>query len=110
VQLSVVVRNLLANALDAASSQANGHVVLSARKQAGALRIDVRDNGPGVHEMRLQSLFEPGTSDKPGGMGVGLSICRAIVEAHGGSLWAEPGPSGHFGFTLPIEPAEPHAS
>ena len=42
-------------------------------------------------------------SGKPGGLGVGLSICRAIVEAHGGKLWAEPGPGGQFFFTLPIE-------
>lgn len=110
VQISVVVRNLVANALDAASNGAGGQVTLSAREHAGAVQVDVRDTGPGVDEMRLQSLFEPGTSDKPGGMGVGLSICRAIIEAHGGSLWAERGPSGHFCFTLPIESGEPHAS
>jgi signal transduction histidine kinase len=95
--------------LDAAANQPGGQVTLSARKHAGAVRIDVCDSGPGVDEVRLQSLFEPGASDKPGGMGVGLSICRAIVEAHGGSLWAELGPRGHFSFTLPIESGEPHA-
>jgi signal transduction histidine kinase len=63
----------------------------------------VRDNGKGIEPARLQSLFEPGNSDKPGGMGVGLSICRAIVEAHGGRLWAEPGPNGRFCLTLPFE-------
>jgi signal transduction histidine kinase len=105
VQLAVVLRNLVANALDAASAGTNGHVVLTASRAEHVVRIDVTDSGPGIDDARLQSLFEPGTSDKPGGMGVGLSICRAVVEAHGGSLWAEAGSSGHFCFTLPIERA-----
>jgi signal transduction histidine kinase len=110
VQVSVVLRNLVANALDSASSKPNGHVAVSARKDVGMLRVEVRDTGPGVDEARLQSLFEPGSSDKPGGMGIGLSICRAIVEAHGGSMWVEPGSAGRFCFTLPVESGEPHAS
>jgi signal transduction histidine kinase len=110
VQVSVVLRNLVANALDSASSKPNGHVAVSARKDVGMLRVEVRDTGPGVDEARLQSLFEPGSSDKPGGMGIGLSICRAIVEAHGGSMWVEPGSAGRFCFTLPAESGEPHAS
>jgi len=105
VQLAVVLRNLVTNALDASSGMADGRVVLSARPAAGSVRVEVRDNGPGVDGARLHALFEPGSSDKPGGMGVGLSICRAIVEAHGGSLWAEAGASGLFCFTLPIEPS-----
>jgi two-component system sensor kinase FixL len=106
IQISVVLRNLVTNALDAASAAAHGQVVLAAGRDAGSVRVDVKDSGPGVGEARLQDLFEPGSSDKPGGMGVGLSICRAIVEAHGGSLWAEAGASGHFCFTLPIEQPE----
>lgn len=104
VQLAVVLRNLVTNALEACSGTVEGRVVLSARRTGGSVRIEVRDSGPGVDGARLEALFEPGPSDKPGGMGVGLSICRAIVEAHGGSLWAEAGPSGLFCFTLPIEP------
>jgi signal transduction histidine kinase len=104
VQLAVVLRNLVANALDAASQGSNGHVLLTARRAQNLVRVDVTDTGPGVDANRLQTLFDPGSSDKPGGMGVGLSICRAIVEAHGGSLWAEADASGHFCFTLPIEP------
>lgn len=108
VQVAVVFRNLIANALDAASAAAaQGQVVLHAVAQDGLLRVEVRDNGAGVDAARLQTLFEPGHSDKPGGMGVGLSICRAIVEAHGGRLWAEPGPAGRFCITLPIDSHPP---
>jgi signal transduction histidine kinase len=51
----------------------------------------------------MPKLFESGPSDKPGGMGLGLSICRSIVDARGGRLWAEPGPGGLFRVTLPLE-------
>jgi two-component system sensor kinase FixL len=115
IQIAVVLRNLIANALDAASAvDEGGRVMVRAHIVGGALRIEVEDSGPGVDTARLQTLFEAGASDKPGGMGVGLSICRAIVEAHGGRLWSEPGAGGHFRFTLPLEnPAaseNPHAS
>jgi signal transduction histidine kinase len=114
VQIAVVVRNLLANALEAAAEGGGpAEVRLRLGERGGALLVEVQDSGPGLTEARLQTLFEPGTSDKPGGMGLGLSICRAIVEAHGGTLWAEAGPSGHFCFTLPIDhgttDGSPHA-
>ena len=105
VQVAVVLRNLLDNALDAVAPQgALGEVVVHAVVHDHAVKVDVIDNGPGLPPARLAELFEPGGSDKPGGMGVGLSICRALAEAHGGALWAEPGPGGHFCFTLPIDP------
>ncbi len=104
VQITVVLRNLIANAMDAASNvPGTAEVSLRATALDQQLRIDVVDSGPGVSTAKLQSLFEPGPSDKPGGMGVGLSICRAIIEAHGGKLWAQAGPSGCFSFTLPME-------
>jgi signal transduction histidine kinase len=114
VQIAVVLRNLLANALEAAAEGGGlAEVRLRLGERGGALLVEVQDSGPGLTEARLQTLFEPGTSDKPGGMGLGLSICRAIVEAHGGTLWAEAGPSGHFCFTLPIDhgttDGSPHA-
>lgn len=104
VQIGVVLRNLMANALDAASAAGMpGRITLRATAQKGALRVAIEDSGAGVDAARLPSLFDAGPSDKPGGMGLGLSICRAIVEAHGGALWVEPGPHGHFCFTLPID-------
>jgi two-component system sensor kinase FixL len=67
----------------------------------------VADTGPGLAPEVAGRLFEPFVSTKPEGMGVGLAICRSIVEAHGGRLWAEPNPGGGtvFRFTLPIPPA-----
>lgn len=103
VQIAVVLRNLLVNALDSASKVAKeGQVRVLARVEDDHLRVDVTDNGAGVDPARFATLFEPGPSDKPGAMGVGLSICRAIIEAHGGRLWAEPGPGGRFCFTIPL--------
>lgn len=102
VQIEVVLRNLLANALDACAGRANAAVSTRLEVHDPMLHIEVRDNGPGIDRARLQALFEPGHSDKPGGMGVGLSICRAIVEAHGGVLWVEPGAGGIFCFNLPL--------
>ena len=63
----------------------------------------VADTGPGIAPEVRDRLFEPFASTKRGGMGVGLAICRAIIEAHGGLLWAEPNPGGGvvFRFTLP---------
>jgi len=107
VQIAVVLRNLVANAIDAASaSGGGGRVTVRARTDGDDLLVQVRDSGPGVDSARLQTLFEPGVSTKPGGMGVGLSFCRAIVEAHGGRLWAQSGPYGLFCFTLPLRTPE----
>jgi two-component system sensor kinase FixL len=104
MQIGVVLRNLISNALDAASSvSGNRQVIVQARSEAGELRILVQDSGPGVSEARFASVFDAAPSDKPGGMGVGLSLSRAIVEAHGGRLWVERGAGGRFCFSLPSE-------
>lgn len=103
VQIGVVLRNLLANAIEAAAAGAGERrVQLRALATPDELRVEVGDSGAGVTAQRLPSLFEGAGSDKSGGMGVGLSICRAIVEAHGGHLWAEASRGGHFCFTLPL--------
>lgn len=104
IQIAVVLRNLIANAIDSASAAGkSGHILISAVIADDELRIEVQDSGPGVDTARVQTLFEPGASDKPGGMGIGLSICRAIVEAHGGRLWVETGSGGRFCLTLPMD-------
>jgi signal transduction histidine kinase len=70
---------------------------------ADELVLSVEDNGPGFTASEAASVFEPRVSRKPGGMGIGLSISRAIVEAHGGRLWAEPGPAGRMVLTIPLQ-------
>ncbi|MBI5276915.1 MAG: MASE1 domain-containing protein [Burkholderiales bacterium] len=103
VQIAVVVRNLLANAIEAAGAgEAPRVVALQATVHDAELHVAVLDSGAGVPAARLQVLFDAAHSAKSSGMGVGLSICRSIVEAHGGRLWAAPGPGGRFIFTLPV--------
>mgnify|MGYP002151008434 CR=1 FL=1 len=104
IQMEVVLRNLVANAMDAISpSGPDGSVTLRAARQHDTLLVEVVDSGPGVTAAQALKIFDGVDSEKPGGMGIGLSICRSIVEAHGGRLWAETGTCGHFCFTLPLD-------
>jgi two-component system sensor kinase FixL len=103
VQMHVVLRNLIANAIEAAAeAPPPARVRVRAAATASEVMVSVIDSGPGLPE-GARPFDEPSASAKIGGMGIGLSICRAIVEAHGGRLWAEPGPAGHFCFTLPLD-------
>jgi two-component system, LuxR family, sensor kinase FixL len=107
VQIGVVVRNLVANALDAAAEEVERSgpppwVKLDANQEGADIVVAVTDSARGLHGEDAALVFERRRSGKPGGMGVGLAISRSIVEAHGGRLWAEPGPGGRFFFTLPL--------
>lgn len=103
VQMEVVLRNLVANAIEATSADgATGSVTVRGGCNEDRILLEVLDDGPGVRAENVAKVFDGVRSEKPGGMGIGLSISRAIVEAHGGRLWAEPGPHGHFCLTLPI--------
>lgn len=78
---------------------------------AGALFVTVADTGPGLAPEVAAKLFQPFTTTKKTGMGIGLSICRSIIESHGGELWAEPNANGGvtFSFRLPErDEAEPN--
>lgn len=106
VQLQQVLQNLLRNALDAmAKTSHRGRRIEVAvdRTPSGEVQVSVHDNGCGIDPASMQKLFEPLYTTKAEGMGMGLSICRTIIETHGGRLWAEPGfPYGTvFRFTLP---------
>ena len=107
LQIELVLRNLVANANEAADGRAAAAVVgLSAqRHDPQHVRIVVTDNGPGIAAADRERVFEPFVSGKPTGMGLGLAVSRAIVEAHGGTLEAMPGPHGAFRLVLPTEAA-----
>src|SRR5215467_4059464 len=106
VQLQQVVLNLILNAIEAMGSVEERGRTLSIRtKQRGAagILVAVHDSGPGVAPEHLQRVFEPFYTTKNSGLGMGLSICRSIIDAHGGRLWADADqPRGTvFQFTLP---------
>ena len=106
VQLQQVMLNLIINAIQAMSGLTEGirelHIITDNTELEG-VRVAVRDSGPGLTPDQLQRLFEPFYTTKSNGMGMGLSICRSIIEAHGGRLWAsEHAPRGAlFQFTVP---------
>jgi signal transduction histidine kinase len=81
-------------------------LISTEQDQAGVL-VAVRDSGPGLDPSHLERVFDTFYTTKPSGMGMGLSICRSIINAHGGRLWAEVNePRGAvFRFTLPAVPA-----
>jgi len=82
--------------------------VTLATTSGGEAQITVADNGPGLDAGVRHDLFTPFVTTKGDGLGIGLSICRTIVEAHGGFIWAENRPEGGaaFSFTLPRAPGE----
>ena len=107
IQLQQVILNLIKNAIEAMSAVENGSRVLELKTELGEaenLLITVQDSGPGIDAENIERIFDRFFTTKSRGMGIGLSICRSIIEAHGGRLWAEP--SVHQGsvlrFSLPI--------
>lgn len=103
VQIQQVLLNLLRNAIDAVAERDQRELVLSTRlAECGMVEVSVADTGPGISPDIAAQLFQPFVTTKPQGMGVGLSISRTIIEAHGGQIWTEPNPGGGaiFKFTL----------
>jgi two-component system sensor kinase FixL len=102
VQIQQVLINLMRNAIEAMAGAPERILTVStAVEDGGFARVTVADTGPGVAPEIAEDLFRAFNSTKPGGMGLGLSICRTIVEANGGRIWLEPGPGGAcFHFTL----------
>jgi PAS domain S-box-containing protein len=109
VQLQQVILNLIINAIEAMSGM-NGaprEMLLSTEKtKLDAVQVGVQDSGPGLAPVALERLFDAFYTTKSSGLGLGLSICRSIIEAHGGRLWATANsPRGAiFQFTLPAQP------
>lgn len=109
IQVETVLHNLIANAVDALTMTSDGPrevIVAGDLDSPGFVRISVADNGPGVPRDITAQLFRPFATSKPQGMGLGLAICRSIVEARGGRLWLQPIERGSmFCFTLPVDGA-----
>jgi C4-dicarboxylate-specific signal transduction histidine kinase len=105
VQLQQVVLNLILNAVQAMAAVTDGtrEVFITTSQTANEVCLGVQDTGPGLSPESVPCLFEPFYTTKPEGMGMGLSICRSIIEAHGGRLWGTPcEPQGAlFQFTIP---------
>ncbi len=111
VQLQQVVINLMMNAIQAMSTVAGRPrrlLVRSARLDAGEVLVEIEDAGPGIAAEDLQRLFQPFFTTRTEGMGMGLSICRSIVESHGGRIWAtsQPGEGATLYFVLPTSDGE----
>ena len=109
IQIQQVLINLIRNACEAmAASPVRELSVMSRPDERGFVRVIVADTGPGVDAQIAEQLFTAFTSTKSEGMGLGLSICRTIVEAHGGRIWMEPREGGgtEFHFTLVSAKAE----
>jgi PAS domain S-box-containing protein len=106
VQLQQVILNLIVNAIEAVSGLSEGPrelLISTGKVEPGGVLVTVRDSGPGLAPATLEHLFDSFYTTKPSGLGLGLSICRSIVEAHGGRLWASANvPHGAiFQFTVP---------
>jgi two-component system sensor kinase FixL len=108
IQVQQVFLNLLRNAVEAmaeAGSPRRELTVRSMPKDGGMVEVTVADTGPGIAPEIVTKLFQPFVTTKRQGMGVGLSISRTIIQAHGGNLWVEPNPGGGSLFRLTLRTA-----
>ena len=106
VQIQQVLLNLIRNAVEAMSESPQRSLTVSSRLAPGKMvDIAIADTGPGLAPQVAERLFQPFVTTKAQGMGVGLSICRTIVEAHGGKIWVEDNPGGGAVFHLTVPKA-----
>ena len=107
VQLQQVMLNLILNGIDAMGARReDGRIRIRTARDHDAVLVSVSDEGPGIPAATFPHIFEAFYTTKPAGMGMGLAICRSIVEAHAGRIWAVNNPEGGatFQFSLPIGP------
>ncbi len=107
IHLEQVALNLILNgaeAMETIDSQSRELRILTAKHDDNTVRVSVRDQGTGIDETHIDGIFEAFYTTKTEGMGMGLSICRSIIEAHGGRLWAENNPDkgATISFTVPV--------
>ena len=103
IQIQQVLINLIRNAIEAMLESPVRSLSISTRSEAEHITVCIEDTGSGIGEALAPQLFQPFVTSKESGMGIGLSICRTIIESHGGRIWFEPGTDGgtRFSFTLP---------
>jgi signal transduction histidine kinase len=104
VQLQQVLFNLVSNAIEAMQSAADRKMLIKSElESSGKVQVTVEDSGSGIDPKDIDKIFSSFFTTKIEGMGMGLSICRSIIESHGGRLWAYPGHSrgAVFRFSLP---------
>ena len=108
VQMQQVLMNLMLNSIEAMSQTGGVLTVKSRAGEDGQIEISVNDTGPGLPPGKADQIFDAFFTTKPQGSGMGLAICKSIVESHGGRIWAsgEPGHGATFHFTLPPAPVE----
>ena len=111
VQIQQVLINLIRNAVEATGERQTPRILIeTAPTQSGMILCSVTDNGTGLTAEVASQLFQPFVTSKKTGMGVGLSITRSIVEAHGGHIWTEPNPEGGAVFRFTVRGPNPVAS
>jgi signal transduction histidine kinase len=106
LQVEKVMVNLLRNSLEAMRNAgvSGKHIAIRTAADGSVAHVTIRDNGPGLNRETASQIFEPFFTTKPTGLGMGLTISRTLIEAHGGKLWSEikPAPGATFHFTLPF--------
>jgi two-component system, LuxR family, sensor kinase FixL len=105
IQIGQVIINLVRNAVEAMEATEHRELIVATRSVAGFVEIAVTDSGPGIAAEVADRLFQPFVTSKAAGLGLGLSICREIVEAHGGQLTASPAAAGGTVFTVRLPAA-----
>ena len=108
VQLQQVLMNLMLNGIEAITDAGGVVTVKSQLSEGGQIEISVNDTGPGLPLGKADQIFDAFFTTKAQGSGMGLAICKSIVESHGGRIWAngDGGRGATFHFTLPAAPAE----
>jgi two-component system sensor kinase FixL len=108
IQIQQVIVNLVRNSIEAMSTVTRRELLVRTVREKGEAMVIVSDTGPGLPEEVAAQLFQPFVTTKQKGMGLGLSISKSIIEAHGGRMWAEQKPEGGvtFFFTIPFAPVD----